>query len=261
MNRPIGVFDSGVGGLTIVKEIFENLPNETIYFFGDTKNCPYGEKSREELILLAREAIKFFENKGVKLIVLACNTVTSAALELLKKESNIPIIGVIEPCVKSVTKNSNNKNILILGTQFTINSEIYEKEIKEINATLNITSKACNSFVPFIEKGLYINEEDTMQLISKELETISTKNIDAVVLGCTHYPLLENSIKKYINNKVNVISAGKEIVKIIKKHLKSTEELSFHKNSEDILFISKKSDSFNCTAKRLLKDNIKIELI
>lgn len=261
MNNPIGVFDSGVGGLTVAQELINKLPNETIYFFGDTKNCPYGEKNKEELIKYSKEAIEFFISKNVKMIVFACNTVTAAALSTFKNQYNIPIIGVIEEGVKKAVKTTKTKNVLVLGTKFTINSKIYNKELQKQGKNIITHSKICSKFVKIIESGEYENKNITDNTIIEELKDIDIKNIDTVILGCTHYPIIQKEINNYYNNKFNLISPGKETVNLIEEILKNKNNLSTKKFLEDKLFITKESIPFRKTAKKLISENIKITVI
>lgn len=188
MNNAIGVFDSGVGGLTVAREIMRQLPNETIYYFGDVKNCPYGDKTKEEIIKYTDRAIKFLIDKGVKMIVLACNTATAAALDYLQDKYDIPIIGVVQPGARRAIQATENNKVLVLGTKFTANSKVYDIEIENINSEILVFDKACPAFVPFIESEGNLDKEATKKILKETLSNTSNLGIDTVVLGCTHYP-------------------------------------------------------------------------
>ena len=186
MNNAIGVFDSGVGGLTVAREIMRQLPNETIYYFGDVKNCPYGDKTKEEIIKNTDRAVKFLIDKGVKLVVLACNTATAAALDYLQNKYEVPIIGVVQPGARRAIQATENNKVLVLGTKFTANSKVYDIEIENINSDIIVFDKACPAFVPFIESEGNLDKEATKNLISDTLGNTNTLGVDTVVLGCTH---------------------------------------------------------------------------
>lgn len=207
-NRPIGIFDSGVGGLTVVKQIFKRLPKEEIIYLGDTARVPYGTKSPETIKRFAIENTEFLMKFKVKLIVVACNTASSISLDLLRGRFHIPIVGVIKPgAAKAVTVTRNNK-IGVIGTHATVKSRAYEKEIKRISKDMDVVSKACPMFVPLVEEG-WVNEKVTLDIARKYLSALSGKRIDTLVLGCTHYPLLKSAISKVMGKNVKIIdSAG-----------------------------------------------------
>ena len=226
MNNAIGVFDSGVGGLTVAREIMRQLPNETIYYFGDVKNCPYGDKTKEEIIKNTDRAVKFLIDKGVKLVVLACNTV------------------------------------LVLGTKFTANSKVYDIEIENINSDIIVFDKACPAFVPFIESEGNLDKEATKNLISDTLGNTNTLGVDTVVLGCTHYPILKKDIEEYYGNNIKVISSGREAAREVstvlgyaKLHQKKLNK------KEHRFFISQESDNFDSIASKWLKKDINAEVV
>lgn len=259
MNGAIGVFDSGVGGLTVVKEIIEKLPNETIYFFGDTANCPYGDKTKEQIIENVDKAIKFLIDKNVKIIILACNTATAAALDILKSKYNVTILGVINAGVKEAIKSTKNKKVAVLGTRYTINSNVYTNELKKENNEIEVFGKACPSFVPFIEEGKYKDSNLSFELVREELKNFDIKGSDTIVLGCTHYPILKNSIEKFYESNINIVSPSKEVSVELVNELTKYNILSKEKIDDDILFISKNDKNFHETAKNLLYKNIVIK--
>lgn len=210
MERPIGVFDSGVGGLTVAHELMRQLPNEELIYVGDTLRCPYGSRPKHEVQQFTNELVQFLLEKNVKMIVIACNTATAFTLETLKKQLDIPIIGVIQPGARAAIKNTQNEQIGIIGTEGTVSSEAYPEALQQINEQLEVTSLACPMFVPMVEQGI----TDGQQAHSIVEETLSplrnTKNIDTLVLGCTHYPLLENVIRDVMGEDINIISSGEE---------------------------------------------------
>ena len=205
-SRPIGVFDSGLGGLTVVKELKKILPTESIVYFGDTARLPYGVKSKDLVQQYSIQITKFLIQNDAKIIIIACNTATAMALNTLRnKFSDIPIIGVIEPGVEQAILKTNNKNIGVIGTIATISTNAYKKSIKKIDSEIDVISKACPLFVPFIEEGwtdgVAINE------ITAHYLSIFKNNVDTLILGCTHYPLLKNIISKNTKNLTLVDSA------------------------------------------------------
>lgn len=223
-NRPIGIFDSGVGGLTVVKELIKRLPQEDIVYFGDTARVPYGTKSRQTIIRFSIENILFLLKFNVKLIILACNTSSSVALSVLRKNFKVPIMGVIAPGAKTAVMASRNGRLGVIGTSTTVRSRAYEKQIiknapsmknpkNKARFRLRVFSKSCPLLVPLIEEG-WLNEKVTLQIIRRYLSPFKKKNIDTLILGCTHYPLLKNSIRKVMGRRVTLIdsavSAAKE---------------------------------------------------
>lgn len=206
-NRPIGVFDSGLGGLTVVKALRHLLPSESILYFGDTARLPYGVKSKELVTQYAMQITKFLIQKDAKMIIVACNTATAMALKLLKKEfDDIPIIGVIRPGSKQAILNTKKKRIGVIGTIATISSNAYEKSIREKDIKIDVISKACPLFVPFVEEGL-IKGKAINEIAKHYLSSFNNK-VDTLILGCTHYPLLKEVIFKNTKDIVLIDSAS-----------------------------------------------------
>lgn len=206
-DRPIGIFDSGVGGLTVVKEIMRVLPYEAIVYFGDTARVPYGTKSKETITRFATEDATFLTEKNVKAIVVACNTASSNSLQYLKENFDIPIIGVIDPVVVYACKKTRNKKIGVIGTTATIESGAYEKRIKEILPGAAVYSKSCPLFVPLAEEG-WIEKEATSLVAQEYLEELLNNEIDTLILGCTHYPILKQVIQKVAGKGVSLIDSA-----------------------------------------------------
>ncbi|MCU7257859.1 glutamate racemase, partial [Pseudomonas aeruginosa] len=188
MNRPIGVIDSGVGGLTVAKEIMRQLPNETIYYLGDIGRCPYGPRSGEEVKQFTTEIAQKLVEFDIKMLVIACNTATAVALEHLQNILPIPVIGVIEPGARTAIMTTKNQNVLILGTEGTIKSEAYRKHIKRINPNVEVYGIACPSFAPLVEQMRYNDPTITSIVIHQTLKQWRNSEADTVILGCTHYP-------------------------------------------------------------------------
>ncbi|MCH5584630.1 glutamate racemase [Shimazuella sp. AN120528] len=208
-NHAIGVFDSGVGGITVVKEIMRQLPHETIYYFGDTLRCPYGERSKDEVKQFTLEVIDFLLKFPLKAIVIACNTATAAALNDVRKHVSIPVLGVIEPGARAAIKSTTNGEVGIIGTVRTIDSGAYERTLRRIHPDITTHSLACPTLVPLVESGLHHSSEAD-EIVAKALTLLRGLRMDTLILGCTHYPLLASSIQKVIGDKVKLISSAEE---------------------------------------------------
>jgi glutamate racemase len=214
---PIGVFDSGIGGLTVVREIRKVLPNEAIVYFGDSARVPYGTKSKETILRFAKEDIRFLQSFKVKVIVSACFSVSSNALEELREEFSIPIIGMIDPGVNALS-NENSTRVGVIGTNATIESEAFKKRIEDNFKDVNIYSAACPLFVSLVEEGWA--EGEVPELIAERyLTPLLAEDIDTLILGCTHYPLLDSVIKNVVGDNITIIEPGKEAAKLLKKFL------------------------------------------
>jgi len=210
LKRAIGVIDSGVGGLTVAYELMRQLPKEELIYVGDTLRCPYGPRPEHEVKQFTKEMIQFLMKKNIKMIVIACNTATAFALEELKETLPIPIIGVIQPGARAAIKSTINKQIGIIGTEGTIRSNAYPEALVQINTELNVTGLACPLFVPMVEKGI-LHGKQAEEVIKETLHPLqATQNIDTLVLGCTHYPLLEDTIQQVMGEDVNIISSSEE---------------------------------------------------
>lgn len=208
-NKPIGVLDSGVGGLTVVKEIFRQLPNEEVIYFGDTARCPYGPRPAEEVKRFTLEIVDFLMKYDVKMIVIACNTATAAALEAVKEKVTIPVIGVIQPGSLAAIKKTKSGKIGVIGTEGTISSREYERTLKNINPNLDIASLACPTLVTVVEDGNY-SEGEIKAIVSQTLAPIKNKEMDSLILGCTHYPIISGYIQEFMGKEVNLLSSAEE---------------------------------------------------
>lgn len=222
MNKtnPIGVFDSGIGGLTVVKRINQLLPTEKIIYLGDTARVPYGSKSNSTVIEYALQNTQFLMKKNVKLIVVACNTVSAVAMDALKKKFDIPFISMIEPGVQMALHQSNSKKIGVIGTNATINNKAYSNAIHKQFKKAIVSEKACPLFVPFAEEGW--TDHKAIQLVAKDyLSDLKEEEIDTLILGCTHYPILANTIQKVVGKKVKLIDSGTAASFTVETHLTS----------------------------------------
>ena len=216
---PIGVFDSGVGGLTVVREIMRNLPDERIVYFGDTARVPYGSKSRESIIRFSRQIIHFLQEEHVKAIVVACNTASAYALDEVQKDLDIPIIGVVKPGAKVAADATRNKRIGVIGTKGTIGSNIYADYIHEIDPEITVVGKACPLFVPLVEEG-WLKDPVTVEVAQRYLQELQEQDIDTLVMGCTHYPLLRSVLRELLGEKVTLVNPAYETAQSLKQLLK-----------------------------------------
>ena len=206
---PIGVFDSGVGGLTVAREIMRNLPSEKIVYFGDTARVPYGSKSKETIIRYSRQIIRFLQQQQVKAIVVACNTASAFALDAVRDEFDIPIIGVIEPGAKVAAAQTRNKRVGIIGTVGTVGSGIHAEYLKHLDPEITVFGKACPLFVPLVEEG-WLHDPVTDEVAARYLKELQDKQVDTLILGCTHYPLLRSTIRKIMGDGVCLVNPAYE---------------------------------------------------
>lgn len=251
-NRPIGMFDSGVGGLTVFKEIKKHLPNENIVYLGDTKRFPYGSKSKESIIELTKQGIDFLIEQNVKLIVIACGTATSQALEEIKKIYSIPIIGIIDSTVEYLEKKYKEKEpqIGIIATTGTIRSNGWQNKIKQLIPNSKIKTMGCPLLAPMAEEGWTDNK--IAELTVKEyLKNI--KNVEALILGCTHYPLFQKIIKKEMGKSVEIINTGEKIAQNLGTYLQNND-IQSEKKGEDVIYLTDTECNFIHVAEKLLDD-------
>lgn len=209
MNRPIGVIDSGVGGLTVAKEIMRQLPKETILYVGDTKRCPYGSRPEREVLDYTWQMVNFLLNKNIKMLVIACNTATAFALDDIQTKVSIPVVGVVHPGARSAIKVTENEKIGVIGTKGTIKSKVYEQALHSINNAVEIYSHACEPFVPLVEQNC-LEGEHAQSIVEEQLARFEKTALDTLILGCTHYPLLQPLIQEAMGERVAIISSGDE---------------------------------------------------
>ena len=254
--NPIGVFDSGVGGLTVASEVMKQLPNERIIYFGDTARVPYGNKSKKAIIKYSKQIVNFLLEKNVKGIVIACNTASAFALDEIISQVSIPIIGVIEPGAKTAAYVTKNNNIGIIGTKGTINSGMYQHLLNKTNPEVMVHEKACPLFVPLVEEG-WINDPITFDVARRYLEDFIEIDIDTLVLGCTHYPLLRDTIGSVLGEKVTLVNPAYETAKTLKNVLNNKGIESSQLSDQHEFYVSDGVDQFNTFANGILPHYLK----
>lgn len=219
---PVGVFDSGVGGLTVAREIMRQLPDENIVYFGDTARVPYGSKSKDNIIRFSRQIIRFLRTKKVKAIVIACNTACAQALEVISKECDIPVVGVIVPGARAALCETKNKKIGVIGTEGTIKSHTYSRVICQMDSDASVIGKPCPLFVSLVEEG-FAKHHITDEVIDFYLNSFKKSDIDTMILGCTHYPLLRSGIMSYLGADVCIVNPAYETAMDLKEVLRKQE--------------------------------------
>lgn len=218
MEAPIGVIDSGVGGLTVVKELLNRLPHEQIVYIGDDARCPYGPRSVKEVRRFTMEMATALSKMGIKMLVIACNTATAVALEDIRATFSFPVIGVIVPGARAAVNASNSGRIVVLGTEGTIKSGAYDDAIHSLAPEAAVYPLACPAFVPVVESGQY-HTEHASEVVANTLRALDGKDFDAAILGCTHYPLLQQHIEQHLPTNVNIISSAVETVRDVQHAL------------------------------------------
>ncbi|TFJ93961.1 glutamate racemase [Lentibacillus salicampi] len=225
MNQAIGVIDSGVGGLTVVHELMRQLPKESLIYLGDTLRCPYGPRSKEDVRKFTWEMTDFLLDKQIKLLVVACNTATAFTLNELQEHLSIPVIGVIKPGARAAIKATENSHIGVIGTEGTIGSKAYNQALSGIKSDLHVNSLACPLFVPMVEQGV-LSGKEAEEIVEKSLLPMKEQNhIDTLILGCTHYPLIKETIQKVIGSQVTVISSSEETAREVSTILEFHNQL------------------------------------
>lgn len=247
----IGVFDSGIGGLTVLKELLTRLPGESFVYFGDTARVPYGTKSAETVLKFSRENVTFLLDQSVKFIVVACNTVSAGAVPRLQKEFRIPIVGVIEPGARAAVKVSKTSRIGVIGTAGTIRSGAYQREIKALDPRAEVFAKACPLFVPLVEEG-WVDTPVTQAAANVYLADFEERDIDALVLGCTHYPLLRGVIGRAVGDRVALVDSAVETAREVERNL-DEQGLRNGDGGEDFtVYLSDIAPNFKQVAERIL---------
>lgn len=258
-NAPIGVFDSGVGGLTVVREIIRQIPNEKIVYFGDTARVPYGSKSKDTVTKYSKQIVRFLKTQNVKAVVVACNTASAYALDEIEKEIDIPIIGVVKPGAKIAAETTRNGKIGVIATEGTINSQIYSTYIKKINENINVIGKACPLFVPLVEEGLLVDPV-TDEIAMRYLSELIDRDIDTLILGCTHYPLIRSTIGKIMGENVTLVNPAYETARGLKELLEHEDLLNKKETglgeNKYRFFVSDGAEKFKRFANSVLKYGI-----
>lgn len=258
-NAPIGVFDSGVGGLTVFREIMRQIPNEKIIYFGDTARVPYGSKSQETVTRYSEQIVRFLQTFQVKTIVVACNTASAYALDTLEKNIDIPIIGVVKPGAKVAAEVTRNGRIGVIATEATIGSQIYAEYIKELNKDVTIYGKACPLFVPLVEEGL-LQDPVTDEIARRYLAELIDIDIDTLILGCTHYPLIRSTLARTMGDKVTLVNPAYETALELKMMLENMDLLN--KEAPELgdnqyrFYVSDKAEKFVRFANSIIKYGI-----
>lgn len=259
-NAPVGVFDSGVGGLTVAREIMRQMPEERMVYFGDTARVPYGSKSKDTVIRYSRQIIRFLETKRVKAIVIACNTASAYALETVKKDLNIPIIGVIDAGARTAVSATRNGKIGVIGTEGTIGSGIYSEVMKKLRPDIQVTGKSCPLLVPLVEEGL-LHDSVTDEIASRYLSVLKGKYIDTLVLGCTHYPLLRSTLRRLMGEGVTLVNPAYETAVELKQllaeqGLNRKPEAAFARERYEF-YVSDLAEKFTGFATAILPEEVK----
>jgi len=249
---PIGVFDSGLGGLTVVDQLLKRLPHESILYFGDTARVPYGTKSAETIRKFAVQITEFLQHRGVKMIVVACNTVSSVALEQVIAVSRVPVVNVIEPGVRAALRVSITKKIGVIGTGATVSAGKYNEILSAADSRVAVYSQACPLFVPLVEEG-WIDSEVTEKVAEIYLAPLIARQIDSLILGCTHYPIIKKTLKKVIDGKVQIIDSAVETAVEVRNVLISQKLLADPESEPSHqYFVSDFPQKFEEIAQRLL---------
>ena len=256
----IGIFDSGIGGLTVVKSLMEKLPGYNMIYFGDTARTPYGSKSPETVVRYALENTDFLLKQGAKLIVMACNTASSVAADRVAENYDIPIFEVVTPATENAVKTSNTLIIGVIGTRATVKSGIYEHKIMALKPDAKVYSAACPLLVPLVEEG-WMKKPETVMIIKKYLYPLKVRQIDTLILGCTHYPLLKDKIQRKIGKRVHIIDSSIAIAENVKFFLDTHPEVDkqLSKNNAFRLFVSDITEQFGKTARTTLRRNVHLE--
>lgn len=227
LDRPIGVIDSGLGGLTVASELMRQLPKERIVYIGDSARCPYGPRPSEEVRTYTWEMINRLMEEEIKVLVIACNTAAAVVLKDVKNKLPIPVVGVVQPGAISALKVTKNNHIAVLGTSGTIKSGAYETALTDINNEVKVESIACPPFVPLVEQGVFETEE-AKSVVKETLKPLQGKRFDSLILGCTHYPLLRNFIQDAVGEQIQLISSGDETAREV-------SSLLYHKNLQRLV--------------------------
>jgi glutamate racemase len=258
----IGIFDSGVGGLTVARAVMQQIPGYDIVYFGDTAHTPYGTKSCETVVGYTINNIRFLLNQGAELIVIACNTASSVATAPVLEQFSVPIFEVITPAVELAVQASKNLNFGIIGTRATITSCIYEKKIIENQPRASVYSVACPLLVPLVEEG-WMDRAETAMIVKKYLRPLKIRQIDTLILGCTHYPLLKKVIQRKIGRRVHLIDSSISVASSVKSFLAANPQIDrrLGRNEYLTLFVSDVTDQFKKIAEMTLKTNIRFESV
>ena len=259
-DAPVGVFDSGVGGLTVAREIMRNLPSEKIVYFGDTARVPYGNKSKDTIIRYSRQIIRFLQEQQVKAIVIACNTASAFALDAVRDDLDIPVLGVIEPGAVVAARETRNKRVGVIGTIGTVGSGIHEDFLRQLDPEITVLGKACPLFVPLVEEG-WLRDPVTFEVARRYLRELQEREIDTLILGCTHYPLLRSTIREVMGESVRLVNPAYETALELKRLLTEKDLLSTGKEEEEFpyrFYVSDLADKFKSFANSILPYDVEM---
>ena len=262
MERPIGIFDSGIGGLTVAKAISKILPNERFIYFGDTAHLPYGDKSKEAIQRYSKGISKFLLANNCKTIVIACNTASAISYEYLRDKyvGNIPIINVIDPIIESIVENDSHKKIGLIATKTTVQSGVYQEKMSRRNPDIKMEVLATPLLAPMIEEG-FSKDKISKTVIENYLSNPLFKGIDALILGCTHYVLIKDEIDDFFKGKVKLYDSTDIVADKMKSIFEAEGLLSPKKSADNHFYVSDITDGFQESTSRFYGDNIKLELL
>lgn len=256
MKRAIGVIDSGVGGLTVAEELMRQLPKEKLIYLGDTKRCPYGPRTKEQVQQFTWEMVRFLLEKKIKALVVACNTATAFTLPDLREKLDIPVIGVIKPGARAAIKSTQNNHIGVIGTEGTIRSDAYHRTLISINPDIHVNSLACPLFVPMVEQGI-LSGNHAHEIVEQTLGVMRANNhVDTLILGCTHYPLIKDTIQQVIGDHVTIVSSSEETAREtsaildVKELLNKEEDVPHHE-----FYMTGDLGAFTKVSQRIFKDS------
>ena len=252
--RPIGVFDSGLGGLTAVRELRQLLPSENIIYFGDTSRVPYGGRSAEILLKYARQDVRFLRSHDIKAILVACGTVSTTALPQLRQESDIPILGVVEPACRRAAAVTRNRRVGLIATAASVRSGAYQRILQELDPDVAVTARACPLFVPLVENGRFRRGDVVIETVAREyLEPLRATGIDTLILGCTHYPLLTEIIADIMGPGVTLIDSGAAAARVLRQTLSDRGALAQRDHGTLTLYASDQPEDFGALAGQFLR--------
>ena len=256
--RPIGVFDSGLGGLTALRELARLMPQEDLIYFGDTGRVPYGSRSRDTIIKYARQDVAFLNTFSPKAIVIACGTVSTTALEVLRRECGVPLFGVVEPAARAAAQATENGKVGLIGTSATIRSGAYERALDALRPGTQVTARACPLFVPLVENGRFHQGDVVVEtVVSEYLESVKDQGVDTLMLGCTHYPLLRQVIGDYMGPQVKLVDVGAECARWVHGQLTGRGLLAPQDRvGSHRYYVSDSTGDFGALASMFLGENV-----
>lgn len=259
-NAPVGVFDSGVGGLTVAREIMRQIPEERIVYFGDTARLPYGSKSKDTIVHYSRQIIRFLQTKDVKAIVIACNTASAYALETVQAECEIPVIGVIHAGARAAVQATHNGKIGVIGTEGTVGSGVYTEAMRALRPNIEVFGQSCPLFVPLVEEGLF-HDFVTDEIASRYLNVLKRKYIDTLVMGCTHYPLLRSTLRRLLGEDVTLVNPAYEtaieLKELLLKHGLNRDSSAPMDGEQYQFFVSDLAEKFTDFATSILPNEVR----